>query len=114
MQLAAAASAVAVVGNHPKITVDKWPRQITATGKGFVQLVRQQRDDSELGYMDVWAVIVACPQDLTAAEKWIEDHRDQLVAALEAHMVVTTVEPIQLVLDEGSVNALSIEGARAH
>jgi len=106
--LAAAASSVAGVKVGP------YYRQTTKTGDGWVELQRSDRDDTGFGFMDRWAVKVITPQDLRAAEEWIESKREALTAALAPHMVVTALVPAVLVIDQGSVPGLVIEGSRAH
>lgn len=107
-EIAAAASSV------EGVTVDPVPRQLTGVGRGFVALARSERDDSGLGFMDWWDVTIVLPTDLGAAELWIEFNRDALCTALEAEIIVTTITPVQLLLDEATVNAVTITGPRAH
>lgn len=86
----------------------------TAPGHGWVSLTRRDRDDTGLGYLNRWTVTVVCPQDLHAAELWIDNHADQLVDALSTELIVTAVVPATLVMDQGNIPGLVIEGTRAH
>lgn len=105
-ELAAVASAV------EGLNVTPYMRQSTRPGDGWVSLQRSDRDDSGFGFMDRWAVTVVLPQDLVAAEKWIDTNADALANALAKEMVVTAMVPATLVLDLGNVPGLVIEGSR--
>lgn len=93
-------------------TVTEFYRQNLQPGQGFVKLGRKARDDSGFGFMDTWQVWIALPQDLAAAEKWLDDHLPTLIAAVAPAMVVTTATPSTLVFDTNSVPGVVIEGAR--
>jgi hypothetical protein len=97
------------------VEVDPWPQQHTKAGKGYVAWAGAARDDSGFGFMDQWVVYIVLPTPIVEAEEWIESHRDGLVAALKHELVITTLTPVRLSMDDlGDVNALSLTGARAH
>lgn len=106
--IAAAASAV------DGVKVTPFYRQTTKVGDGWVALQRLDRDDSGLGFMESWAVMVVLHQDIVTAEKWIESHADALTDALADELVVTAVIPERLVIDTGTVPGLTVEGVRPH
>lgn len=94
--------------------VSPYYNQTTVPGSGWVSLQRSEADDTGFGFMDRWAVTIVLPQDLAAAERWIEQMRDTLVANLKPVLIVTALVPATLTLGGGSVPALVIEGTRPH
>lgn len=96
------------------VTVEPYWRQDTQPGHGWVSLARSDRDDTGFGFMDRWTVTIALPQDVRAAEEWIEEHRDALTAAVASELVVTALVPATLTFDTGTTPGLVIEGSRAH
>lgn len=106
-KIAAAASTV------EGVRCSEYFRQTTKPGDALVRLDRLNRDETGFGYMAVWQVVVMLPQDLAAAEKWLDEHTDFLITAISEELVVTTVTPQQLALDTGLVPCVVIEGARA-
>lgn len=106
--LAAAANTVEGVKAQPYF------RQTTRAGDAFVRLDRWARDTTGFGYMETWGVCVVLPQDLEAAEKYLDEKLDALVSAIEKVLVVTTVTPSRLQLDTGVLPVVIIEGNRAH
>lgn len=96
-------------------SVAPYYRQSTAAGFGWVSLARRDRDASGFGYLDVWEIRVVLSQEVAKAEKWIDAHSDALVTALSGEIVVTSLTPAILNLDQKTtVNALIIEGVREH
>ena len=89
-------------------------RQSTRTGDAWVSLARHDRDDTGFGYMAAWEVRVVLHQDLAQAEKWVDEHVDDLVDALEQYLVVTAVVMVTLVTDTGNVPGVVVEGVRSH
>lgn len=105
--LAAAASTV------EGISVTPWFRQTTKAGQGMVRLDRRIRDESGLPYFNnVWQVLIVLPQDIAAAEKYLEQKLDALLEALSEQMAVSTATPQQLAIDTGTVPVVVIEGTR--
>lgn len=104
--LAAAASSV------EGINVSAYFRQTTKVGDGMVRFDQSNRSDNGFGFMDTWQVLVILPQDLAAAEKYIETKVPALVTAIEEQLIVTSVTPQQLALDTGLVPCVFIEGSR--
>lgn len=109
-EIAQAATVPGVVNCTPRY------RQSLKPGDEFVKLGQRVRASNGFGYIDTWQVWLALPQDIGAAEKWIDDHLDALVAALNDARVflrdVETVTPAELVLGAVAVNGLILEGAR--
>lgn len=105
--LAAAASSVDGINCSPYF------RQSTKPGDAMVRFERDARDESGFGFMRTWQVMVMLPQDLAAAEKYLDANLDAIVAAVAEELVITTVTPQQLALDTGLVPCVLIEGVRA-
>lgn len=106
-EIAAAASAVTGVNVSP------YYRQGLKTGDGFVSLVSRTRGDNGFGYVDTWGVFVAIPQDVKAAEEWLEANLTPLMDALDAEIVVQTASPDTFTLRDGvATNAVNITGTR--
>lgn len=105
--LSAAANTVAGISCTPYF------RQTTRPGDAYVRLDRMNRDSSGFAYMNVWQVIVILPQDLAAAEKYLDDKIEDLLVAIREVMVITTVVPQRLSLDSGILPVVFIEGNRA-
>lgn len=106
--IAAAASTV------DGVKVAPYYRQSAKVGDGWVVLQRLDRDDSGLGFMESWAVMVTLAQDVKTAEKWIETRAAALAAALETELHVMALIPATLTTTKGTVPGLVIEGIRAH
>ena len=105
-EIAGAASLVAGVHVKP------YYRQTTKPGDGWVSLQRSDRDESGFGFMDRWAVTLVLPQDVKAAEDWMDSHIEQLAEALKDYLIVTAFVPAALRMDSGEVNGLVVEGTR--
>lgn len=104
--ISAAASSVSGVNCTPYF------RQSTKTGDAMVRFDRMNRDDSGFGFMVVWQVVLMLPQDVAAAEKYLEEKTPALIAALSEELVITSVTPQQLALDTGYVPCVFFEGNR--
>lgn len=87
-------------------------RQDLKPRNGFVKWGGRVRDDSGLGWIDTWQVWIALSQDIKTAEKWLEDHLDQLVASIDVELVVTSANPAEMLLGDKTTNGLIIEGTR--
>lgn len=106
-----AAAANGVLG--PK-RVSAYYRSSARPGDGWVSFARRDRDDTGLGFMDRWEVRVTLAQDLATAEKWIDEHSDDLADAIAEHLVITAVIAVTLVMDTGNIPGIIIEGVRPH
>lgn len=105
--IAAAASTVEGVNVSPSY------RQVSEPGTGFLQLVSTTRDDTGLGWLDTWHVVIALSQDWPTAEAWVDSHRFALITALDSEVLVTGVTPQQIQLDSGPViPCVVVEGSR--
>lgn len=105
--IAAAASTVEPVKCTPYF------RQTTKPGDGMVRLERQERDDSGLGFLATWQVLIVLPQDVATAEKWLDTNAPALVDALSEVLIVTTVEPRELAPETGGrIPVVVITGIR--
>ncbi|KAA1424314.1 hypothetical protein [Nocardioides antri] len=104
-EIAAAANTVSGINCSPYF------RQSVKPGDG---MVRRERTNypNPFGGIVTWQVIVALPQDLAAAEKYLDEHLPDLVEAIQESLVVTSTTPQQLALDTGAVPVVVIEGHR--
>lgn len=88
-------------------------RQTTKAGDAMVVLARMTRDANGFGFVNTWQVQVLLPQDLAAAEKYMESKLPALIAAVEQELVIQTITPQEAVLDNGiKLPCLVIEGNR--
>lgn len=116
MSAAVRAAIAAAANTHlGEKRVAPYYRQSTKAGWGWVSLATRARDASGFGFMDTWEVRVVLAQEIATAEKWIDEHADDLTAAIAEELVVTGLTPAVLNLDtKTTVNALIIEGVREH
>lgn len=103
-------AAAATIDGLTKVT--PYYRQTTKAGDGFVQLLELNRGDNGLGFMATWQVVIFVPQDVEAAEKWMETNLQALVDAIDTELIVTTAGPDTVLLPSGSTNTITITGAR--
>lgn len=89
-------------------------RQTTKPGEGIVHLAGLARSDNGFGYMDTWQVVILLPQDIRSAQLWMDEHLTALVVAAEEVLILTSADPAQVPMSEGTVPALVLEGVRAH
>lgn len=106
-EIAAAANTAAGVKCSPSYS------QISRPGHAMVRLGNATRDLSGFGFMVTWQVLIALPQEIAAADKWIDDHATALLDALAGAGVPEGFEPVELQLDSGRVPALQITVIRA-
>lgn len=106
---AIAAAANTVAG----LNVSPYYRQSFKANDGAVQIA-SGTVTSKFDRMATWRVYVALSQDVKTAEKWIDEHIQELLDALWPELVITTWAPQELVAPDGnSVNGLYVEGNRA-
>lgn len=86
-------------------------RQTTKPGSAMVRKDRVNYPD-RFGGLVTWQVVVMLPQDLAAAEKFLDEKVPLLVDALWSEMRVTDAIPQQLALDTGAVPIVLIQGSR--
>jgi hypothetical protein len=67
-----------------------------------------ERDDESGLLGHTWSVGVVTPQDISAADAWIDGHLDAIVAALSPVAYVESVAPAQFGTDSNPVNGLLI------
>lgn len=89
-------------------------RSSTRPGDAWISFARLDRDETGFGYMAAWEVRVALPQDLEAAEKWVDDNADDLTEAVAEWLTVTAVVMVTLVTDQGNTPGVVFEGVRPH
>lgn len=104
--LAQAASTVEGIDVSPNY------RQATEPGYGMVRLDRIEFPN-RLGPVRVWQIIIIAPQDMKAAETWMESKADALAEALSGELEMTSITPADVTLPGGgSMPVLVIEGRR--
>lgn len=94
------------------VSVTPYFRQSLKSGDGFVRLASRARGDNGFGWVDTWEVWLAIPQDVVAAEKWLEANLQDLIDELDDELVVTNAAPAELALPGGVINGLIIAGTR--
>ncbi|MBC7269899.1 MAG: hypothetical protein H5T76_14495 [Streptomyces sp.] len=104
--IAAAASSV------DGVNVTPYYRQSLRTGSGFVRMGPRNRPSNGFGWLDTWEVWIAAPADIEAAEKWIESKQDDLLAALDAEMLVSSLTPSDLTVGQTTTPGIVISGVR--
>lgn len=92
--------------------VSAYYRQTLKTGDGFVELVGRARGDNGFGWVDTWGVWIGLPQDVKAAETWLEEHLGALMESIDDALIVTTAGPANRVLGGQVSNGVSITGTR--
>lgn len=88
-------------------------RQSLKPGDGFVRLARRNRAENGFGFISTWEVWIALPGSWDAAERWLEQHLDGLITAIDHAMVVSAATPSELVLGSATVNGVIITGSTA-
>ena len=94
------------------VKVTPYYRQVTEPGQGMVRFDRTDYPNT-FGGLTTWWVIVVLPQDLEAAERWLDENGSALRGAVAEELAVRSMYPQQLALTDGSaVLAVVIEGQR--
>lgn len=89
-------------------------RQSVKAGDAMVRFDRLIRDQSGFGFINVWQVLLALPQSIAEAEKYLEEKLSLALAAVEPELVITGAQPKELLLEGGvTVPVVVIEGNRA-
>lgn len=105
----------AAVGSVPGVHCTPNYRQSLKPGDACVRLQVRTRAANGFGFVNTWQVWLALPQDVAAAEDWLDLHGPQIEEALNAEFIggVRTVTPAELVLGNGNTtNGVIYEGAR--
>lgn len=69
---------------------------------------RAERDDDSGGFDHTWYVAIVTPQGEAAADAWIDDHLDDLLAALRPATYVTAYGPANFGTDTSPIDGLLI------
>lgn len=88
-------------------------RQSLKPGDGCVRFAGMAQASNRFGWVTTWQVWVALPQDVAAAEEWLDANMAVLVAAFDTEVIVTAVTPAELLLGHNAVNGVIFEGTRA-
>lgn len=105
--------AAAVTGTG-LVNVTPYYRQSLKPGDGFVRWAGATQDtrfaSAQVSAFEVW---VALPQDLKAAEQWIDANLPALMTALAGELVVTGATPNELVVGNGpGIPGIVLAGTR--
>lgn len=97
----------------PEVSCTPHTRVTTRTGDAMVRLGRMNRSSNGFGFVNTWQVLVILPQDLTAAEKYLDTLIPSLIPAVSEELVITSITPQELVLETGTtIPCCVIEGSR--
>lgn len=107
-EIAAAASTV------DGLSVTPYYQQSTRTGDGFVRLDERVRDESGFGFMDTWHVVITLGQDMTSAERWIEDNSSVIINALKRELEITSLIPTEILVGATVLSGIIVVGNREH
>lgn len=100
MSAVARAAIAAAANTVAGVTCSEYTRQLEKTGDALVRLDAVNYPD-KFGGVGTWEVFVILPQDIKAAEQWLDTNVEALKVALCAEMVVTTVTPTSIRYDTG-------------
>lgn len=104
--------ATALNGASLGLNVSTHYRQTLKPFDGFVKWNGRTPDSTGLGWINSWQVWLALPQDVKAAEVWLDTNLDALVQALHTEVYVTSVNPAELLIGDGAAaNGLILEGS---
>lgn len=102
----------AAASTEDGIEVTPYYELVSAAGQGYVERTRTEFPN-RFGGEDYWGVIVCVPQELKAAQAWIDENQARIVRALGEAMVVTLAQPQLIPMqDNQSIRALVVEGHR--
>lgn len=104
-EIATAASTVDGINGHPYLVGDTQP------GTLYPRLDRIEYPN-RFGGVAFWNVVLVVPQDLAAAEKYLEDKLPDLRTALASVLAITSVAPVRL--DVPGVGLLSVAFINGH
>lgn len=110
------AEIVAAANTVPGVNASTTWRQMTKPGNGSVLFSGVARADNGFGWIATWTLTIAIPQDLRAAETWLDEHTAPLIDAIDGiALVITTVDAQTLILpDTNAIYALVITGTRLY
>lgn len=91
--------------------VAPYHRQLTRPGDGVVRKDRVEYPNP-FGGVATWQVLVMVPDDLAAAQRYLDDQVPALVAAVQQELAVTSVTPGVYPAGTKSVPVVAIEGHR--
>lgn len=103
--------AIASAASIPGVRVSPFFRQTIKVGDGMVRLERADFPN-RLGGVKTWQVLIVLPQDIGAAERWLDLKIPALTAALDDELTLASVVPQELVTDAGKVPVVVLTGKR--
>ena len=89
------------------VTVTPYYRQVMTPGQGMVRMDRTVYPDP-FGGITTWQVCIVVPQALADSEKWLEAKQDELVDAIGSELIIRTVIPKELVVQDPQKNPVSV------
>lgn len=105
-EIAAAATAATSL-----VSCDPYFRQTTSPGEACVRY-GQTEFPNRFGGLATWEVVIHLPQDVAEAERFIDDAKADLQAALAPAMTVRRMYPASATYGTARTNLLVIEGTR--
>jgi hypothetical protein len=104
--------AAALNGASLGLNITGYYRQSLRPFDGFVKWSGQVQASNKFGWVNTWQVWLALPQDIKAAEQWLDTNLGALVQAFDSEVIVTSVVPAELIVGDGAaVNGLILEGS---
>lgn len=114
MSAVARAAIAAAANTVAGINCSEYTRQLDKTGEACLR-IDTVNYPNPFGGVATWEVFIALPQDVKAAEQWLDANVDALVAALNTEMVVQTVTPTSIRYDTGIERpGVAIQGFREY
>lgn len=114
MSAVARAAIAAAANTVASVNCSAYTRQLEKTGDALVRL-GQVDYPNKFGGVATWEVFVLLPQDIKAAEQWLDTNVDALRDALYTEMVVNSVTPTSIRYDTGVERpGLAITGIREY
>lgn len=102
--IAAALNAVEGINVYPGF------RESTKVGNGWITLAKMT--PQEFGYIKDWKVTIVIPNQITAAEEWMDGYLEVLAEAVKRQLEVTQILPTQISVSGTTVYAVVIQGVR--
>lgn len=87
-------------------------RNSTKNGDAHLRLATKTVDDTGLGFIDRWEIVIPINQNVAQTEQWIEEHAAEIIEALSPEMIITAITPREIAFESAVVNGVIIEGAR--
>jgi hypothetical protein len=99
----------AALSSAPNVKGYAYPPKAPKAGDAWPVLGQAERAVAD-NFMVAWSVAVYLPQDIGAADQWIDNNTDGVIEAIETNEVgfVVSFAPSYLVIAEGEVLGLTL------